>query len=712
MYALVLGSLLLGASLVVLLALGAANSDLFARNFPLVLILTGASTLALIGLLVFQGLALWRRIKSGIFGARLTARMFRLLGLMAVVPGLVVYLVSMQFLTQSIESWFVVKVENALESGLSLGRSALDHLERELVLKAENVADRITEQPASYQLTRLNDLREAAGLQEISLFDVNGRLLGFASADKDALVPAAPERGAILQARLQQPWSRTELSNEAGGLSVRVVVPVNAISLAEDMRILQVTQPAPAKLAQEALNVEQARREYQELAASRLGLKRLYWLSLTLALLLALFSAIALAFLLSDRLAAPLRALARGTRAVARGDYSQVQTVASRDEFGMLTHSFNRMTQQLNDARSQAQQSRDQLLQANAYLESVLASVNTGVITLDHRFGTRLVNPAAAAVLGVERGALENHALMAWGEAHSGLRRFGALMREHFAEAGRHLWREQVEFEAADGPRILLVHGAPLGSDVAADYALVFDDVSQLVQAQRDAAWGEVARRLAHEIKNPLTPIQLSAERLQVKLADQLDPTALQVLTRATDTIVNQVSALKTLVNAFADYARMPAPAIQRVDLNELVAEVLDLYEGQLHLRRDFAAALPPVAGDPTLLRQVLVNLVKNAEEALAETTAPRIYLRTHASVAGVVLCVEDNGPGFPESLMKRLFEPYATTKTKGTGLGLAIVKKIVEEHHGSIEARNLDPTGASLCVTLPAMQEMEKQDE
>jgi PAS domain S-box-containing protein len=709
---LVIGSLTLGTVLITLLSLAASNSEFFAEHISLVLVTTAISTGALALLFVYQVYTLWRRVKAGVFGARLTARMFWLFGLMAMVPGLVVYGVSVQFLAKSIESWFNVRMEKALENGLALGQSALEHLEKELVVKAETAAQHLAEQPPLLQLTRLNELREAAGVQELSLFDVNGRLLGFASADKAALVPEPPEASAIWQARLQQPWSRIVTGEQWGALVVRVVVPVNLVSLSEDMRLLQVSQPAPSKLSLEALSVEQAHRDYQELAVSRIGLKRLYWLSLTLALALTLFAALSFAFILSDRLAAPLRALARGTRAVARGDYSQVHTVSSRDELGMLTQSFNRMTQQLSEARVAAQDNHDKVLEANAYLESVLGSVNTGVVTLDSALRVRLVNPAAAIILGDERARLEDRALTDWGETDSGLRRFGATMAEHFREAGPHSWREQVELDATDGVRVLLARGTPLSAGEAADYALVFDDVTQLLQAQRDAAWGEVARRLAHEIKNPLTPIQLSAERLQVKLADQLDDPARQVLTRATDTIVNQVAALKSLVNAFAQYARMPAPNLRRLDLNSLAQEVIGLYEGHLPLSTDFAADLPAVAADPALMRQVLVNLIKNAEEALAEVAQPRIHLRTHLSAGGVVLCVEDNGAGFPETLMKRLFEPYATTKPKGTGLGLAIVKKIVEEHHGSIEVRNLDPHGASLCITLPRPEALEDRHE
>jgi PAS domain S-box-containing protein len=701
------GSLILGAALVGLLAFSADNSGFFAAHFPALVAVASAATLALVALFAYQVYSLWRRIRSGVFGARLTARMFWIFGLMALLPGLVVYGLSVQFLVNSIESWFDVRMEQALQSGLSLGQSALDNLQSELVKKSEGIALRLSELPTEKQPYHLNDLRESYGVQEVSLFDLNGRLIGFASPDKMALTPRKPESTAIWQAKLQQPWSRTEQDADGRSLTVRAVVPVNLISLTESMRILQVSQPVSAKLAQDAQSVEQAHHDYQELAISRLGLKRLYGLSLTIALAFSLFSALSLAYILSERLAAPLRVLARGTRAVARGDYSQVSHNHSRDELGMLTQSFNRMTQQLSEARSSAQENQDKLQEAKAYLESILASVNTGVITLDSALRVRLVNPAAALLLGSAREVLEGCILSEWGEPESGLRRFAVAMADHFREAGDHPWQEQVELATASGAHILLARGAPLFAGEAADYALVLDDVSKLIQAQRDAAWGEVARRLAHEIKNPLTPIQLSAERLQLKLADQLDERAQQILARATGTIVDQVSAMKSLVDAFAEYARAPSLQAQDLDLDRFVQDVLALYEHHLPIDTDLEADLPKVHGDPALLRQVLVNLVKNAEESLSDSPAPVIMVRTRRIGDSISLCVEDNGPGFPESLMNRLFEPYASTKPKGTGLGLAIVKKIVEEHHGSIEVRNLTPHGAAVCVTLPIMENM-----
>lgn len=712
MYYLVAASLLLGAALIGLLAAAADNTTFFAENLPLLLGLTATAVVGLAVLILYQVYVLLRRIRAGVFGAKLTARMFLIIGLMALVPGMIVYGVSVQFLVRSIESWFDLRMERALEGGLALGRSALEHVQREVVRKSEDLAGQLADLPPMLQVARLDDLREETGVQEAALYDDNGTMLAFSSASRGSLIPPAPEQGALWQARLQQPWSRLE-PGSGGGISVRVVAPVNLVALNERLRVLQVIQPVPRQLAADAQEVEAARQGYQELELSRLGLKRLYGISLTLALALALFSAFTLAFLLSERLAAPLRALARGTRAVARGDFTQVHAVASRDELGMLTQSFNRMTRQLAEARTAADESHDKLLEANAYLVGVLASVKAGVITLEHDLTVRIANPAAATILGVARDLLENQALAAWGlpspggEAEdSGLHRFAMEMTTRFQDTPTRPWQEQLELDTAAGTRILLARGAPLSPGPAPDYVLVLDDVTQLMQAQRDAAWGEVARRMAHEIKNPLTPIQLSAERLEAKLADRLDPAARETLVRATATIVGQVAAMKGLVDAFAHYSRLPSPRIERLDLNDLVREVLALYEGAGHIEPRLEAGLPPVAGDPSLLRQVLVNLIKNAQEALEGNPAPRIRVSTRAEGERVALCVEDNGHGFPEELKGRMFEPYATTKPKGTGLGLPVVKKIVEEHHGSIVVSNLAEGGAQVCMRLPMLGE------
>lgn len=708
---LVTASLLIGSALIVLLATAADNTEFLAGHLSLLLVLTVIAAIGLVLLIAYQGFILVRRIRAGVFGAKLTARMFLIISLMALVPGMVVYGVSVQFLVRSIESWFDVRMESALEGGLALGRSALEHVQREVVRKSETLSRQLSELPPSLQTERLDELREALNLQETALLDENGKQLGFASTNRGSLIPPKLEQGAIWQVRAMQPWSRLE-ATPGGGISVYVLVPVNVVTMDQRIRLLQVIQPVPSQLALDAQQVETARQGYQELLLSRLGLKRMYGISLTMALTLALFSALSLAFVISERLAAPLRALARGTRAVARGDFTEVHTVSSRDELGMLTQSFNRMTRQLADARAAAIDSHDQLLEANAYLEGVLSGVTAGVVTLEHDLTVRLVNPAASSILDLPRDGLEGRKLSAWGAEDSGLRHFAAEITRRFAATPQHAWREQMELLMPSSSRILLVRATPLSDSETPDYVLVLDDVTQLIQAQRDAAWGEAARRMAHEIKNPLTPIQLSAERLEAKLADRLEGAARDTLTRAVATIVGQVSALKGLVDAFAQYARLPSPRIEHVDLNALVQEVLDLYAAGIPLVVELTPDLPPVAGDPSLLRQVLVNLMKNAQEALENVADPRIRVWTRFANTEIyeppneriLLCVEDNGSGFPEALKNRMFEPYATTKPKGTGLGLPVVKKIIEEHHGEIEVCNIETGGARISVYLPVL--------
>jgi len=700
-------SLLLGSTLIGLLVAAADNTAFFTGHLTLLLVFTLATVFGLAALIIYQGFVLVRRIRVGVFGAKLTARLFLIVGLMALVPGMVVYGVSVQFLVRSIESWFDVRMERALEGGLALGRSALDYVRREATHSAEGMARQLSDLSPVLQVAQLNQLRESMGVQDVLLYDDSGKLLGFSSSGRSGLLPKPPDRGVLWQVRMQQPWSRLE-ADDSGGINVHVVLPVNVISLTEHMRILQVIQPVPSQLAQDTQQVESARQGYQELLLSRLGLKRLYGIALTLALTLALFSAFTLAFVLSERLAAPLRVLARGTRAVARGDFSQVTSSHSGDELGQLTQSFNRMTRQLADARAAANESHDQLVMANAYLEGVLSSVTAGVVTLNADLTVRLANPAAAAILAVDREELEGRPLEAWGGAGAELARFAADMARQFRDHPRASWREQVELRTSAGPRSLLARGTPLSSGEQPDYVLVLDDVSQLIRAQRDAAWGEAARRMAHEIKNPLTPIQLSAERLEAKLSDKLEDADRATLAKATATIVGQVAAMKGLVDAFAQYARLPSARIERIDLNVLIEEVLHLYETSLRLKVSLAPELPPVAADPALLRQVVVNLMKNALEATHNVSEPCVCVRSRRLGDRVEFCIEDNGPGFPVELQERLFEPYATTKTKGTGLGLAVVKKIVDEHHGVISVESAENGGARVCVSLPVLEDRE----
>jgi PAS domain S-box-containing protein len=421
-------------------------------------------------------------------------------------------------------------------------------------------------------------------------------------------------------------------------------------------------------------------------------------------MLLTLFSALALAFVLSERLSAPLSALAEATRAIAKGDYSKLNPVKSRDEFGVLTQSFNTMTRQIADATEAMERNQQQLENARAYLESILSNLTSGVLTFDERMYVKTMNAAAGGILGVPAAVFHGLKLSEWPRQVQSVVQFAEIALRQFASSGMRQWEEQTEYRRLDGTRTLLLRGTRLGSQGENGYVIVFDDITHLIQAQRDAAWGEVARRLAHEIKNPLTPIQLSAERLQHKLHDKLPANEADILKRATGTIVTHVAALKGMVDDFSQYAHSSRMNAKPVMLNDLVREVLVLYEAMgVNIEPRLAENLPPIHADPSMLRQVLHNLFQNALDALSGMNNPRILVSTSLGTGGVLLTVRDNGTGIAEGVMGRIFEPYVTTKPKGTGLGLAIVKKIVDEHHGRILVENVKPHGANVSIVLPS---------
>ena len=688
-----------GGILLFLLASASANTALFASHYPWLLGLNAVVALSLFALIVWQVRDLWREHRAKVFGSRLKLRLMLMFGLMAVLPGVLIYAVSVQFVTKSIETWFDVRVEKALESGLSLGRRALDSLLDDLAEKGRSMALELSEQSESKRRLALSRLREQTGVQDVALFTADGQLLSTATSELAAFMPVQPSQELLRQARSGRGYRGIE-SNGDKELILRVLVPVMSVGLGREARVLQLTQPVPSSLALNADRVQEVYRDYQELSLGREGLTRIYAMTLTLTVLLALFTAIAMAFVLARRLSAPLSILAEGTQAVAAGDFTPRQAIYSRDELGVLTQSFNQMTRQLADAQRDTERHRAEVESARAYLESILANLSAGVLVFDRGFLLRTVNEGAKTILDEEFTDLLAMSVDAWPREQV----FGRAIRDAFAEHGGKEWQTQIELDHPGGlPQILLLRGTQLPEGTSGGYVVVFDDVTRLIAAQRSAAWGEVARRLAHEIKNPLTPIQLSAERLQFKLADKLEGVDVEMLNRSTQTIINQVQAMKRMVNEFSDYARMPAPELAALDLNALICEVLGLYETS-HARIDLELApeLPAVWGDATQLRQIIHNLLRNAEDAQEGAHEPQIGVVTHFIGDMVELRVSDLGPGFPPEIMARVFEPYVTTKARGTGLGLAIVKKIVDEHQGRIRINNLQPVGAEVSILLP----------
>ncbi len=736
--------------LLFLLASASDNSGFFDRYYSWLL---GLNATVAVALLLLVGVSLFRlysRYKSGKFGSRLMTRLVMLFAAIGVLPGLVIFLVSVQFVSHSIESWFNVRVEEALEAGLDLGRSALESSLTELKVEADKTVQELSTLPfyaAPSALARF--VKDHPGTQSAIIVDADGGLIVSAMGERRINLSAdLPTAAMMAKVQAEPPYAvpegGSELRDDRVGapappppdpntvLRLRVLMPIPDIVQPSGAhlapRYLQVIQAASPRLANDGEMLRTAYSEYKERFVARVGLRQMYIETLTLTLLLAVFGAIAAAFLIANDLAQPLLLLAEGTRAVAEGDLSPRPIVASSDELGTLTQSFNTMTRQLSEARSAVERNRMALQNAKAHLESVLANMSAGVMVLDEEFRLvtcndsveRIVQKAGVTLIGKPLADVD------------GMHEFGAAVIAAFSAqsaqsaAGRNVqrlhWQRQIEIPRSGSPDdndlILLTRGSRLPQEAGGGYVVVFDDITDVISAQRSIAWGEVARRLAHEIKNPLTPIQLSAERLQMKLESKLEQTDVDLLNKSTSTIVNQVAAMKRMVDDFRDYARTPPAQLAALDLNGLVEEILHLYvsgEGNDIIHPHLAPYLPMVMGDETQLRQVIHNLLQNAQDALADRPAggepPHIDVVTEAihyqSADGglriaVRLSISDNGPGFAPKILARAFEPYVTSKARGTGLGLAMVKKIVDEHGGRIDIQNhTDRSGASVLILL-----------
>ena len=729
-----------GISAVALLALlvwSTGNASRLAQYYDVLLVLNLVLALALISWVLILTLRLARQIRRRQFGARMTARFAWYFTLIGIIPGALIYLLSVQFLSKSIESWFNVRVDTALESGLNLGRAALDQQLNDLKKQAASLATAIEKNQTDVALV-LNTTREGMAISEAMVFTASGRLVAFSTSDFAILMPDMPPQQVINQLRVGNEYSAAEVDEKSPnemGLRLRVVLPLagNENSLAQyginpDKRWLQVIQPVPDKLARHANYVQQGYIDYQELALSRAGLRKLYSITLTLALVLAVFAAVAAAIALSRRLVRPLLTLAGGTQAVGVGDFRPLPESSSHDEVGQLTRSFNAMTRQLDEARRMVENNRRQLERSNVYLESVLSHLSSGVLVFDEGFKLTRFNEGAQRILQVDLGELLGQRL-ALNEAVIDFDHHiqDAFSSHEAVESDRQHWQQQFEIQIGTEHDVepititLLARGTSLILEGTRNgYLVVFDDISDVISASRLVAWGEVARRLAHEIKNPLTPIQLSAERLALKLVDKLDERDAGMLTRATNTIVNQVASLKQMVEDFREYARTPPAQMQSVDINALITEVLQLYgwdaqsqssvdSQAVQIQTSLYEGLPLVEGDPTQLRQIIHNLLSNATDALEQNEMqqnPCIVVRTSLTKAdnknsqsAVRLVVSDNGSGFDEAILARVFEPYITTKSTGTGLGLAIVKKIIEEHGGKIDIANRQDGGARISI-------------
>lgn len=700
----------LGMVLLFLLALATRNRVFYEQNFGWLVAINVAVAAVLVGIILWLTVRLTVRFRQRKFGSRLLIKLAGIIGLVGILPGLLIYTVSYHFVSRSIESWFDVRVESALSAGLSLGRTTLDTLSDDLSNKTRIAAEGLARVPDASAVLALERLREQLSASDIVLWNAAGQALASAGTSRFEISPRSPGPAQLRHVRSVRVVAQIEgleegsdgeqqaaLAVRQARIKVLALVNAPAFGFNAEPRYLQVIAPLPAALVADALAVQVANREYQERALAREGLRRMYIGTLTLALFLAVFGAVLLAVLLGNQLVRPLLVLAEGMREVAAGNLAPKTALNARDELSGLTRAFAHMTQDLADARSAVQHSMAQVDAARDNLQTILDNLTAGVVVFDAQGCVHSANPGAARIL---RTPFTPHLGKPLSElpglahfAASVLSQFERFLSDDTSHSGGH-WQQSFALNPNghtpfDEGITLIARGALLPNH---DRLLVFDDVSEMVSAQRAQAWGEVARRLAHEIKNPLTPIQLSAERLAMKLDGKVPPLEQAVLTKSVKTIVDQVDAMKRLVNEFRDYARLPAAQLAPTDLNALVRDILLLYDSaSVPVRFEPDNGCPLAMADTQQVRQMLHNLVQNAQDAVAARPGTEVLLRTRRSDSGrwVRLSVIDQGPGFAEHILKRAFEPYVTTKVKGTGLGLAVVKKIMDEHGGRVDLSN-----------------------
>jgi nitrogen fixation/metabolism regulation signal transduction histidine kinase len=692
-----------------LLAVTTRDSQEFGRLQPWILVINAAGVIVLLALLAGRLGELLRERREQVPGSRLRMRSVGMLSILVLVPLLVVFTFSVLFLTRGIDSWFHAEVRQGLSDALGLSRAALDLRMREYLARTVKIAHDLEGRHAGTLFAELDDARRGSEADELAVVSAGGRLEAYSAAALLQGMPPAPPDEILLQVRRGQPYVSLDPA-ASGGYIIRAAVGMGQESSLQSRRILVAVYPVPQRLADLAAAVQGAYQQYGRLSYLREPLKISFVLTLSLVLLMALLGAVYGAFFFSDRLVQPVQDLIEATRAVAKGDFDTQVPRASTDEVGYLVTSFNDMTRRLARARAEAEASRTEVENERTSLAVILARLSTGVVSLESDLTIRIANHAAGDILGADLSDSAGQPLEKVAQEHELVAQFLAILLPH-VEAGQTEWREQVSLRAASGRREIMCActALPVEGNESGGLVLVFDDITQLLHAQREAAWGEVARRLAHEIKNPLTPIQLSAERVRRRLMGSLDERDAEVLERATHTIVQQVEAMKQMVNAFSDYARAPAVELTSVDVNKLAREAIDLYHAQ-DARVHFELELEPegavIEADRGRVRQVLNNLLTNSLEALEGRPEPAVTVCTRRVPAAggcfVELVVRDNGPGFHQDLAGQMFDPYVTSKPKGTGLGLAIVRKIVEEHGGRIQADNQAAGGAQVRVWLP----------
>ncbi|MGZ8164778.1 MAG: ATP-binding protein [Methylobacter sp.] len=679
------------------------SSELSAM-YSWLLLINALGSVVLLGLVGANIYSLTRQLKKREAGSKLTTRMVSLFVLLALAPAAIVFYFSMQFLHQGIDSWFNVEIDRAMEDALELSQASLDQRMRWHLKQTQQLTDKLEELSEPLATLEMENMRALSGASEMTLFSRQGRIIASSSNNPGDILPNLPDEHVRLQLRQNSDYVALAPVRE-DELMIKVIVTVKT----QEPEYLQALYPVPVRIADLADSVEFAFVRYQEMNFLRDSLKLSFSLALSLVLLMSLLAAIWVAFISIRNIVAPVKELVKGTQAVASGHYDQQLPVIAQDDLGFLVESFNEMTLRIARARDETRMAGVEVENQRAYLETILANLTAGVISFDADYKIRTANQAAYRIFRIHVSQFIGQTLLGLAQGYSELAEpLKSIQR--LLEQADDIWQQRLAFLGPNGRQELLCRGTPLFSQngVRVGAVVVFDDVTDLIQAQKNAAWGEVARRLAHEIKNPLTPIKLSAERLQHKLADRLEPKYADMLQRSTRTIVQQVEAMKEMVDDFSEYAKPSKKQTTDIDLPDLVQEVLALYAVQsgVEFKADYETGLLMINGDPVNIRQVLHNMIKNALEAI--DAKGQIEINLHRvqknSTDFIEIALYDNGPGIKEQQIEQIFEPYVTTKTKGTGLGLAIVKKIIEEHGGAIWVDTTRKVGAGFIIQLPAI--------
>ncbi len=690
------------------------NSELFDRYYSVLLILNTLGLISLVILILLNLKRLIRQFKNKVVGSRMTVRMVMLFSLLSVTPVLIVYYFSLDFLHRGIDSWFDLRVEQALDDSLELSRLALDVRMRELLNTTEKIAEELNESNDAELPFDIDQIRERTSAYELTLLNRKGVVIASSSSDTKSLVPDTPGRTILLQLLQGNSYIGLDVIKNAN-LLIRVVANLPTIDIDKEARIVQALFPISERMNQLAKSVQSSFIKYKELSYLREQLKVSFIIILTLVLLFSMFSAVWAAFYSARKLSEPVKNLAEGTKAIAEGDYSTRLPVPGNDELGFLVSSFNDMTDKLSKARDSVKKSQQETESQRNFLETVLSRLSSGVIVFNKDGNLEKSNISANQILHVDIEALKQKNIDALIEDLPYLADFFECISSNI-EDQLDEWREQITLASKTGNLVLMINGATLlgTNGVTSGYVIVFDEITALIRGQRDAAWSEMARRLAHEIKNPLTPIQLAAERLRHKYLSSMNSTDAEMLDRMTNTIIQQVDTMKEMVNSFSDYARSPEFNPEEIRLKHLIQEGRDLFsnmDNENEIEVDIDPDLPLIIGDEKKLRQVFNNLLTNAIDANAMTDKNHLLISAKSINIDnnhmVEIRVRDNGPGIDTQVMNNLFEPYMTTKQKGTGLGLAIVKKIIDEHSGTVWLENNnDNNGACAVVRLPALNQ------